>query len=320
MKGREDLLLSQLNYFQVVAEYEHISKAAEALHVAQPSLSSTISKLEKELGVPLFDRKGRNIELNAAGAKLLAHSRFIFNQINEMKKELHSVNEILENGFTLSVSNSLFLNGWLQEFVLENPKLRLQQKMLSEDQMITALLDESIDIALGEFDRDVDGIERKTIIKDEYVVTMSQDHPLAQKSALKFSDIKDENIITLPSNTIYKIADRLFAQKNCKPNIMFEGNSRMMNKMVQQGRGILFASKQMLYMPYLSTKKHQAHYLLDDKQVTRTISDLNCQCNLSLCWKKDRELPQMARKFIDSMEKSYPDFRNDADYIKKYFL
>ena len=87
MKGREDLLLSQLNYFQVVAEYEHISKAAEALHVAQPSLSSTISKLEKELGVPLFDRKGRNIELNAAGAKLLAHSRFIFNQINEMKKE-----------------------------------------------------------------------------------------------------------------------------------------------------------------------------------------------------------------------------------------
>ena len=73
------MLLSQLNYFQVVAQYQHISKAAEQLHIAQPSLSSTISKLEKELNVSLFDRKGRNIKLNENGAKLLEHSKFIFN-------------------------------------------------------------------------------------------------------------------------------------------------------------------------------------------------------------------------------------------------
>lgn len=50
------MLLSQLNYFRTVAHHQHISHAAEELRVAQPALSSTISKLEKELGVPLFDR------------------------------------------------------------------------------------------------------------------------------------------------------------------------------------------------------------------------------------------------------------------------
>lgn len=314
------MLLSQLNYFQAVAQYEHISKAAEQLHIAQPSLSSTISKLEKELNVSLFDRKGRNIKLNETGAKLLEHSKFIFNQLNEMEKELYSAKENLENGFTLSVSNNMFLNGWLQDFVLENPKLRLQQKMLSEDQMITALFDESIDIALGEFDRDVPGIERKTIINDEYVVTMACNHPLAKKETIVFEDIKDENIIALPSNTIYRIADRLFAQKSCKPNIVFEGNARMMNKMVSQGHGILLASKQMLYMPYFNAKKRNNMHWLDEIKVTKTISDLDCHCNLSLCWKKERELPKMACKFIDAIERSYPDYKEDVDYIENICL
>ena len=54
------MLLSQLNYFRVVARHEHISHAAEELMVAQPALSATIGKIEKELGVPLFNRTGRN--------------------------------------------------------------------------------------------------------------------------------------------------------------------------------------------------------------------------------------------------------------------
>ena len=59
--------LSQLHYFQIVAEEEHISRAAEKLHISQPSLSTTIRRLESELDTPLFDRRGRNIYLNKAG-------------------------------------------------------------------------------------------------------------------------------------------------------------------------------------------------------------------------------------------------------------
>ena len=59
--------LSQLKYFEIVAKHEHITRAAEELHIAQPSLSKAISRLEAELGVELFDRQGRNIKLNSFG-------------------------------------------------------------------------------------------------------------------------------------------------------------------------------------------------------------------------------------------------------------
>lgn len=62
--------LTQLRYFQTAAYYQHISRAAEELNISQPALSTMISRLEKELGVPLFDHNGRSIILNQANKML----------------------------------------------------------------------------------------------------------------------------------------------------------------------------------------------------------------------------------------------------------
>ncbi len=70
--------LLQLKYFQTVARLEHMTKAAEELHIAQPSLSKTIARLEKDLGVPLFDRQGRQITLNSFGKVFLKRVERIF--------------------------------------------------------------------------------------------------------------------------------------------------------------------------------------------------------------------------------------------------
>ena len=62
--------LLQLRYFLTAAEYQHMTKAAEHLQIAQPALSQAIHRLEAELGVPLFERKSRSVELNEAGRLL----------------------------------------------------------------------------------------------------------------------------------------------------------------------------------------------------------------------------------------------------------
>lgn len=312
------MLLSQLKYFQVVAQHEHISHAAEVLHVAQPALSATISKIEKELGVSLFDRQGRNIELNDAGRRLLAHADFMFQQIAAMETALAETKDALDNAFTLATSNSMFLNGWLQEFVLQNPAIRLKQRMLGESQMIASLLDESIDVALGEFDADVPGIVRKILVEDEYIVTMSPNHPLAQKDVLHFDDIRDEAIVSLPSNAIAKIADRIFAQMDCKPNILLEGNHRLITKMVHLDRGLLFSSRQMMYIPYLATQKETKEQGATSyiTYILQSIADVDCHCTLSLCWKADRVLPEMAQRFIDAIVQNYPDYKEDPVYAR----
>lgn len=62
--------LFQLKYFLAVAKYEHVTKAAESLHIAQPAVSQAIRHLEEEFDTPLFDRENRHITLNATGKML----------------------------------------------------------------------------------------------------------------------------------------------------------------------------------------------------------------------------------------------------------
>lgn len=143
--------LSQLHYFQVVAEEEHISRAAEKLHISQPSLSTTIHRLEDELDTPLFDRRGRNIYLNDAGKKLLEHVDFIFSQIDHLEKNLKQKELRRAHGLSIAVNNYCFIDGWLSNFILNNKGARISQSLMTEEQMLEALLNEDIDLALGDF-------------------------------------------------------------------------------------------------------------------------------------------------------------------------
>ena len=317
------MLLSQLKYFAVVARLEHISHAAEELHVAQPAISATIAKLEKEYGTPLFNRIGRKIVLNDAGRKLYEHVHFLEQAEENLLEELNTLHEHLENSLVFSVSNSMYFRGWLQQFVLQNPKIQLQQKMLKEPQMIEALMDESIDVALGEFDEEIPGIERKRIVRDEFVVLVPLDHPLAHKDVITFKDIEQEHISSFPSNNSTKIVDHVFAEQGSVPNVMFEGNSRMQLKLLMWNRGIAFTSKQMTYMSLLyrcSGVPEQWDWDFSRDRsgmyaVIRTISDIDTSADFSIIWKKDRELPNMAEKFIAAMTTQYPHYDEDPMFL-----
>ena len=81
--------LLQLKYFKTVAEKGKISAAAEALFLSSPALSTSISRLEKELGIPLFDRTGNRILLNRQGTIFLRHVNQIFEELDTAKEELH---------------------------------------------------------------------------------------------------------------------------------------------------------------------------------------------------------------------------------------
>ena len=80
--------LLQLRYFLVAAKYEHMTKAAEVLRIAQPALSQSIKRLEQELGIPLFDREKRNIRLNDAGRFLEQKLLPIMAALEELPAEI----------------------------------------------------------------------------------------------------------------------------------------------------------------------------------------------------------------------------------------
>ena len=80
--------LLQLHYFRTVARLQHMTMAAEVLNVAQPALSKTIARLERELGVPLFDRQGRRIRLNRYGEAFLDKVDRALNLLEQAKQEV----------------------------------------------------------------------------------------------------------------------------------------------------------------------------------------------------------------------------------------
>lgn len=121
------LTLLALSYFQKTAELQHLTKAAEALHISQPSLSHTIKVLETELGVPLFSRSGRNIVLTRYGEILLRHTNRIMQELNGAQKELADTKEAQKLTVTISLfAASMIIPAFLTRFRQEHPDIRFE--------------------------------------------------------------------------------------------------------------------------------------------------------------------------------------------------
>lgn len=306
--------LSQLHYFQVVAEEEHISRAAEKLHISQPSLSTTIHRLEDELDTPLFDHRGRNIYLNDAGKKLLEHVNFIFFQIDHLEKSLKQKELHHAHGLSIAINNYIFLDGWLSNFILNNKGARISQSLMTEEQMLEALLNEEIDLALGNFSEVPPNISQHILFEDEYVVTVPHNHRLANKKELLFEDICSEPFTAVPSNNVNCFIYPLFAQMNAKPNVIFEGNQKMMLKLFYKGLALIFSTRQLIY----TQRDNIRNYSLSDENpeiLLLPIKDLDTSFKLSVCWKNNRELPIMAQKLLDALINDYAIYSDDNAFI-----
>lgn len=292
--------LSQLHYFQIVAEEEHISRAAEKLHISQPSLSTTIRRLESELDTPLFDRRGRNIYLNKAGQQLLEHVQFIFSQIEQLQKDLYEEDFYIAHGLRMAVNNASYLEGWLSEFVMQHADARITQVTVSKEQMITGLLDERIDLAIGDLDDAPPEIETITLMEDEYMVAIPASHPLAQKESLVFDDIRDEAFSSLPSNTVDCFINLIFAQKGLNPNVIFEGQLSMMFKLLRTGHALMFTSRNFwdMYMRHAKEVNPREFELMSRIKVL-PLTDVETQFTMSVGRKKGRALPSMAKTLLD---------------------
>src|SRR3984885_544949 len=142
----ERLDLRLVQYFVAVAEELHFGRAAERLHVAQPSLSHQIRRLEQQLGVTLFDRSSRRVELTDAGRALLSEGRRLLAHSERTTRLVRSVSaERLTVGFYGSAASAL-LPDVLRGFSEERPSAEVSVRELLLDQ-IDELLAGGVDVA-----------------------------------------------------------------------------------------------------------------------------------------------------------------------------
>lgn len=122
-----EMELSQLRYFAEVARTQHITKSAENLHIAQPSLTKVIHNLEDEFGVPLFIHKGRNIVLSEYGKYLQKKIVPILKELDEIPEMLHTMANLSNETIHLNVlASSVFLTEAIVEYKKNHPDIKFE--------------------------------------------------------------------------------------------------------------------------------------------------------------------------------------------------
>jgi DNA-binding transcriptional LysR family regulator len=288
MKGMEiNMELLQLKYFQTVARLEHMTKAAEQLQIAQPSLSKTIARLEEDLGVSLFERKNRQLSLNAYGRIFLERVDRIFLELKEGEREIKELSERKENQITLAVSIPRVLPDLLSSFLKINPDVRFQQVLEATSSMKEKLEKAEIDFCISSVSFEDPDIVWETLIQEEIYLIVPPGHPLSGREYIELHEAKDESFISM--NTGYgfrNLTDEFCLKAGFIPNIAFEGDEPgVIGDLVRQGLGVAF-------VPAIS-------WMNQTNPIPQKIKILDPPCyrTIGLGWSKRRYLTLSALNF-----------------------
>lgn len=193
---RLDLRL--VEYFVAVAEELHFGRAAERLHIAQPSLSQQMRRLEAQLGVGLLERNSRNVHLTPAGKALLVEGRKLLRQAQRAIGTVRAAAaELVTVGFYGSAGSEL-LAETLTAFGAREPGMEVSvRELLLGD--LDDILDGKVDLA---FTRLVPGqadLETEVLLEEPRRVALASTHPLATREEVSFADLSDESFIVNPA-------------------------------------------------------------------------------------------------------------------------
>ncbi|MDF1999490.1 LysR family transcriptional regulator [Peribacillus frigoritolerans] len=286
----------QINYFQKVAKVQHITRAAEQLSISQPALSRSISKLEDELGVQLFDRKGRNIYLNRYGKMFLNRVEQSIKQIDIGKQEIWD--EIHPDHGTISLSflPSLGINvvpDILSSFQKMHPNIKFQLTQASNRQIIEQLKTRKVDLALTSLLHEDKEVNCQVLLTEELFLAVSFDHPLASWNALDLNMVKDEPFISFKDdNVLQTIINDLCKRAGFSPDVVFEGDD------IGTVSGLVGAKLGVSLIPEL-------HVLDRSKVKLIRVKNPVCKREIGMAWLKDAYLSPVAERFIQYINRFF---------------
>jgi LysR family transcriptional regulator, hydrogen peroxide-inducible genes activator len=235
--------IHQLRYFRAVAKYGTFTKAAEVEHVAQPSLSHQILKLEAELGSRLFDRLPRSARLTAFGKAFLVRAERILNELGDAKLEMLHMAGVAQGEVTLGIIptvSAYLLPKVIGEFLQENPQISLNVVEEITPILLARLRESTIDLAVMALPLTGSEMLCTTLFEESFFAVLPADHRLAQNKKLELSELRREPFLVLKEGHCFR--DGLIAacrESKVRPNIAFEsGQFSTILAMVSAGAGV----------------------------------------------------------------------------------
>lgn len=237
--------LNQLQYFKILAQEEHYTRAAQILSITQPSLSHAIAQLEEELGTSLFEKKGRNVVLTRYGKMFLPYVEESLKVLEEGVTRTRELNGSKKGEIYLAyiyTMGSSFTPKMVRRFLNAYPDYDIEFHFTvgTTADILAGLKEDKYDIVFSSYQDGEPDIEFHKIGDQKLVVAVPKDHPLAIRDSVDLRDTVDYPQIYFEKGSgLRPVVDQMFEQINLFPKVSFEiEEDSSMAGLVAQGFGI----------------------------------------------------------------------------------
>lgn len=298
--------LRQLQFFVAAAEAASVSGAARALSISQSSVTEAIQSLEDDLGVRLFERRARGLDLTHKGGLFLRHAAQILSDVanarmafaedagadDEAAGRLALGVTSLVAGYVLSDILSRFRRAFpgAEVSATEDGGEYLQHLLIGGELDVAVLLTSSI--------RDRAAMHVETLLVSPYRLWLPMGHRLAEAEVIGLEDLAGEPMIQLTVDEIEGETRRLMAAMKVRPNVAFRTRSvEAVRSLVATGAGVALLPS-LVYRPWS---------LEGDRIAIRDVSGDLPSVQVGLCWRKGAPLSPVARNFIRLAQAAVPE-------------
>jgi len=247
------MTITQLQYVLAVAEYKNFTLAAEKCFVTQPTLSMQIQKIEDELGILIFDRSKKPIQLTDIGQKIVNQAKNIVNESGRIKDIVDQQKGFIGGEFRLGIIPTIMptlLPMFLNNFIKKYPKIKLIIEELNTDEIITRLKNGHLDAAIAATPLEEEKLKEIVLYFEPFVAYVPENHHVAQKSEIVIDDLNVDEILLLQDGHCFRDGILNLCKNNPKTdNVHFQiesGSFETLIKLADEGLGTTL-------LPYLHT-------------------------------------------------------------------
>lgn len=241
----------QLRYFVAVADEGSFSRAAAREHVAQPSLSQQIQKLEAEMDQRLFDRLPRSVVVTEAGKCLLEYARKILVEIADARRCVDELKREVVGRLAVGAIPTIapyVLPALIEKFQRRYPKVTLEIFEDTTERLVRRMEDGEVDVALVSTCDESPALERHSLGKEALLALVPKGHPLAKKQKIKWSDLKSQKFLLLHEmHCLSAQVYQFLAAHHLRPELTVRGAQLgTIARMVAAGMGVTLVPQMMI--------------------------------------------------------------------------